>query len=87
MASRAAAIELSPKAEKTAELLFRNPKPLSWLMKRLRVKHKPAAYRYLHELHELGFDVCRRGFEHFDDITYSIENYPAGLRPPRGKKS
>lgn len=86
MPSRANTIELSPKAEKTAELLFRNPKPLSWLMKRLRVKHKPAAYRYLHELHELGFDVCRRGFEHFDDITYSVERYPDGMRAPRGRK-
>lgn len=72
--------ELSPKAHKTAELLYKNPKPLAWLMKRLKVKHKPAAYRYLHELHTEGFDICRRGFEHFGDITYSVEKFPSGYR-------
>lgn len=77
---------LSPRATTLVELIYKNPKPIDWMLKKLKVSEPKTVYRYLHQLHEAKYDVCRRGFEHFGDIVYSVEAMPPGVRPPRKKK-
>lgn len=77
---------LSPRASTLVELIYKNPKPIDWMLKKLKVSEPKTVYRYLHQLHEGKYDVCRRGFEHFGDIVYSVEAMPKGMRAPRKKK-
>lgn len=78
---------LNPRATTLVELIYKNPKPIDWMLKKLKVSEPKTVYRYLHQLHEANYDVCRRGFEHFGDIVYSVDSMPKGQRAPRRKKS
>lgn len=69
--------------EVLADYLYKTPRTISQMAKKLKTKHSKSVYRVLHRLHEGGFDVVRRGFEATDDITYSIQKIPRGAHAPR----
>ncbi len=77
--------ELSPSAATLVELIFKNPMSISKIQKKMKASEPKTVYRWLHQLHEQGFDVVRRGFERFDDISYSVDKLAPGYKRPRKK--
>ncbi len=49
--------ESEPPSTTLVELIYKNPKPIDWMLKKLKVSEPKTVYRYLHQLHENKYDV------------------------------
>ena len=75
--------DFSPSAAALVDLIYKKPLSIAKIQKKMKASEPKTVYRWLHQLHETGFDVVRRGFERFDDITYSVEKLAPGFKRSR----
>lgn len=78
-------IEISTSAAALVEVIYKQPLSIAKIQKKMKASEPKTVYRWLHQLHERGFDVVRRGFERFGDIEYSVEKLAPGFRRSRKK--
>lgn len=76
--------DISDSARALVDLIYKDPKSIKAIQKKMKASEPKTVYRWLHQLHENGFDVVRRGFERFDDITYSVDKLATGFK--RGRR-
>lgn len=75
--------DISLSAATLVDVIYKKPLSIAKIQKKMKASEPKTVYRWLHQLHDNGFDVVRRGFERFGDITYSVEKLAPGFKRSR----